>query len=87
MNAISWSKSSWGLAVPYALILVVCLAHAAGFRINPTPSLPKGLYRLAEESPAKGDLVTFAYKASLQNWLCSVVICKPVPVLPAFAHC
>ena len=59
MNAISWSKSSWWLAVPCALVLVGCLAHASGFRINPTPSLPKGLYRLAEGPPAKGDLVTF----------------------------
>ncbi|WP_169726998.1 conjugative transfer signal peptidase TraF [Desulfovibrio cuneatus] len=59
MNAISWSKSSWWLAVPYALVLVGCLAHAAGFRINPTPSLPKGLYRLTEGPPVKGDLVTF----------------------------
>ena len=59
MNATSWSKSSWWLAVPCALVLVGCLAHAAGFRINPTPSLPKGLYRLTEGPPAKGDLVTF----------------------------
>ena len=59
MNATSWSKSSWWLAVPYALVLVGCLAHAVGFRINPTPSLPKGLYRVVEGSPAKGDLVTF----------------------------
>ena len=59
MNAISWSKSSWWLAVPCALVLVGCLAHAAGFRINPTPSLPKGLYRLVEGSPVKDDLVTF----------------------------
>ena len=59
MNAISWSKSSWWLAVPCALVLVGCLAHTAGFRINPTPSLPKGLYRLVEGSPAKNELVTF----------------------------
>ena len=59
MNAISWSKSSLWLTVPCALVLVGCLAHAAGFRINPTPSLPKGLYRLVEGFPGKGDLVTF----------------------------
>ena len=59
MNAISWNKASWWLAVPCALVLVGCLAHTAGFRINPTPSLPKGLYRLVEGSPAKNELVTF----------------------------
>ena len=59
MNAISWSKSSLWLTVPCALVLVGCLAHAAGFRINPTPSLPKGLYLLAEGPPAKNELVTF----------------------------
>ena len=59
MNAISWNKASWWLAVPCALVLVGCLAHTAGFRINPTPSLPKGLYRLVEGSLGKGDLVTF----------------------------
>ena len=59
MNAISWSKHFWWLAVLCAMVLVGCLTHAAGFRINPTPSMPKGLYRLVERSPAKGDLVTF----------------------------
>ena len=59
MKAISWNKASWWLAVPCALVLVGCLAHAAGFRINPTPSLPKGIYRMVEGPPAKGDLVTF----------------------------
>ena len=62
MNAISWSKHPWwlaALAMPCVLALVGCLAHAAGFRINPTPSLPKGLYRLVEGSPAKNELVTF----------------------------
>ena len=59
MNAISWSKHLRWLAVPCALVLVGCLAHAAGFRMNTTPSLPKGLYRLVAGPPVKGDLVTF----------------------------
>lgn len=30
-----------------------------GLRINPTPSLPKGLYRITSQTPQKGDLVSF----------------------------
>ena len=59
MNAISWNKSSRWLAVLCSLVVVGCLARAAGFRINPTPSMPKGLYRMVKEAPAKGNMVTF----------------------------
>jgi type IV secretory pathway protease TraF len=39
------------------LILVLC--WCAGLRFNPTPSLPKGVYRLAPGVPEKNDLVNF----------------------------
>ena len=41
------------------LALVLALAFGAGLRINPTPSLPKGIYRISPGSPQKGDLVSF----------------------------
>lgn len=60
MKAISlnrWARR--GLFAAIWLALVFGLAFGAGLRINPTPSLPKGLYRLASGAPAKGDLVSF----------------------------
>lgn len=60
MNAILWNSRvrRWLFAVLW-LLMVGLLAHASGLRINPTPSLPKGIYRLAPDEPAKGDLVSF----------------------------
>ena len=41
------------------LALAFTLAFGAGLRFNPTPSLPKGIYRLASGTPTKNDLVSF----------------------------
>lgn len=41
------------------LAMLLALAFGAGLRVNPTPSLPKGIYRLSQGVPGKGDLVTF----------------------------
>lgn len=41
------------------LALVLALAFGARIRINPTPSLPKGIYRVSSGTPQKGDLVSF----------------------------
>lgn len=64
MNAILWnSRARRWLFVVLWLLLAGVLAHGSGLRINPTPSLPKGIYRLAAEHGfadlAKGDLVSF----------------------------
>lgn len=60
MNAILWnSRARCGLFVVLWLLLAGLLAHASGMRINPTPSLPKGIYRIVPGEPAKGDLVSF----------------------------
>ena len=68
MNVILWnSRKRRGLFVGLWLLLALfmtgLLVHASGLRINPTPSLPKGVYRITpEHSPvdlAKGDLVSF----------------------------
>lgn len=67
MNAIFWNSRvrRWLFAALW-LLLVGLLAHASGLRINPTPSLPKGVYRLAPEHSstdlAKGELVSFCLR-------------------------
>ena len=60
MKAISlnrWARR--GLFAAICLALVFSLAFGAGLRINPTPSLPKGIYRISPGTPGKGDLVSF----------------------------
>ena len=41
------------------LVLTLALVFGAGLRFNPTPSLPKGVYRLAPGAPEENDLVSF----------------------------
>lgn len=45
------------IAICFALALA--LAFGAGLRFNPTPSLPKGIYRIVSGTPTKGELVSF----------------------------
>ena len=33
--------------------------YKEGYRLNVTPSLPKGIYQISAESPARGDIVSF----------------------------
>ena len=44
-------------------LLALPLLHRAGFRFNPTPSLPKGIYRIAPGAPERGDLVAFCLES------------------------
>lgn len=60
MNSISlhrWARRALFAVIFLAMLLV--LVFAAGLRVNPTPSLPKGIYRIPQGAPGKGDLVTF----------------------------
>lgn len=46
------------------LNIVFCCAlllwgYKEGYRLNVTPSLPRGIYQLSTESPARGDIVSF----------------------------
>ena len=60
MNSISLRNlARRGLFAVVWLVLVLALVFSAGFRFNPTPSLPKGIYRLVSEAPTKNDLVSF----------------------------
>ena len=60
MNSISLRRlARRALFMGIWFTLTFALFFGAGLRFNPTPSLPKGIYRLAPETPAKGDLVSF----------------------------
>lgn len=64
MSIISWNKrSEFNFIVPLWLILtllvIAFIAHAVRLRINLTPSMPRGFYRLVPGKPVKGDLVSF----------------------------
>ena len=72
MNAILWnSRVRCWLFVALWLLLAGLLAHASGLRINPTPSLPKGIYRFTPEQGsadlAKGDLVSFCLRGEFAD--------------------
>lgn len=47
------------LLVIFALFLSLSGLYAAGFRLNVTPSLPRGIYHEAGGQPGRGDLVAF----------------------------
>lgn len=60
MNSISLRRlARRALFVGVWLALTFALIFGAGLRFNPTPSLPKGIYRLAPGLPEKNDLVSF----------------------------
>lgn len=61
MKAISRNRG-WFLGSIVLAVLVLLFTWSAGYRINLTPSLPKGVYRVFPESydsSALGDLVSF----------------------------
>lgn len=48
--------------------ILICLVgmlllYCAGFRFNPTPSLPKGIYRIVSGTPERGDFIAFCLKS------------------------
>ena len=57
MKAISRNRRLLGAAA--LLALAFFWAWSAGYRLNLTPSLPRGIYRLSPDAPTKGDLVSF----------------------------
>lgn len=69
MNAILWNSRAWrGLFVVLWLLMAGLLAHASGLRVNPTPSLPKGVYRITPgQDLAKGDLVSFCLQGDFAD--------------------
>ncbi|CAK7032551.1 MAG: hypothetical protein DESF_01368 [Desulfovibrio sp.] len=55
------------LYVAFAFCMAVLLLWQAGLRINPTPSLPEGIYRVVPGEPAKGDLVSFCLRGEFAD--------------------
>lgn len=47
------------LSTAMLLFLLLPVLYCAGLRWNPTPSVPKGIYRIAAGVPTRGDLVAF----------------------------
>lgn len=47
------------LAAMAILVAILCAGHLMGFRLNVTPSLAVGIYRLKDEAPQRGDIVSF----------------------------
>ena len=70
MNSISLRRlARRALFVGVWLTLTFALAFGAGMRFNPTPSLPKGIYRLAPGAPEKNDLVSFCLEGEFAELL------------------
>ena len=68
MNSISLRRlARRALFVGVWLTLTFALAFGAGMRFNPTPSLPKGIYRLAPGAPEKNDLVSFCLEGEFEE--------------------
>lgn len=60
MNSISLHRlARWALFSLIWLVLLLALVYASGLRFNPTPSLPKGIYRVASGVPERNELVSF----------------------------
>ena len=60
MNSISLCRLALqALFAVLWLALAFALVFGAGFRFNPTPSLPKGIYLVVPGAPEKDDLVSF----------------------------
>ena len=68
VNSISLRRlARRALFVVLWLALTLALVFSAGFRFNPTPSLPKGIYRLAPGAPEKNDLVSFCLEGEFAD--------------------
>ncbi|MDL2226469.1 conjugative transfer signal peptidase TraF [Deltaproteobacteria bacterium OttesenSCG-928-M10] len=56
-------KNSWPREILFLMldvaIIVLFVLWAIGVRVNLTPSVPRGLYLVSYDAPAKGDLVGF----------------------------
>ena len=48
--------------------LLLGFACAGGVRVNLTPSMPQGIYRLADGTPQRGDMVTFCLPEDRAAW-------------------
>lgn len=76
------------LALSGAALILLCLwAWGAGYRCNPTPSLPVGLYRLAAGTPQRGEPVAICLSGPFADLAAERGYLKPGPVLPGCGLC
>ena len=63
----------------------------AGLRINPTPSLPKGVYRITphhgSRNLVKGDLIGFCLRGEFADLAKSAATFRPVPAKTGCGLC
>ncbi|MDR2054478.1 MAG: conjugative transfer signal peptidase TraF [Desulfovibrio sp.] len=68
MNSISLhSRARRALFSVIWLALALALVFGAGLRVNPTPSLPKGIYRVVFGVPERNDLVSFCLEGEFAD--------------------
>jgi len=82
----AWTRSTWVLCG----LIVVAVVSTRWCRINLSPSVPYGLYRLVavREPLAHGTLVVLPVPASVQAWWSPwVPLLKPVAVIAGEAVC
>lgn len=57
------TKNCWPREILFLMlevtVIALCALWICGVRVNLTPSMPRGLYQISCEAPAKGDLVGF----------------------------
>lgn len=58
MKKLVWI-SKWLIFSLITLFLVMLVSYFLGVRINTTPSIPVGIYKIIDKRPSKGDIVSF----------------------------
>ena len=54
--------------IPLSAALLLGFACAGGVRVNLTPSMPQGVFRLADGTPRRGDMITFCLPENRAAW-------------------
>lgn len=54
--------------IPLSAVLLLGFACAGGVRVNLTHSMPQGLYRITEDAPQRGDMVTLCLPEDIAAW-------------------
>ena len=54
--------------IPLSSALLLGFACAGGVRVNLTPSMPQGVYRLADGAPQRGDMIAFCLPEDRAAW-------------------
>ena len=58
MKKLIWI-SKWFIFSLVTLFFIMSVSYFIGIRINTTPSMPIGIYKVTDKRPTKGDIVSF----------------------------